>query len=105
MGDDTKKDPAPPPKAKGTLPAGWRQLGLTDQQKDKIYKIEAEYRGKIDVLEQKIKELRKEQRDELVKVLTDAQKARLKEIREARDGKDTEPKKAESGKKGGDGKP
>ena len=77
FGDDKDKTAA---KVKGTLPANWAKLGLSDEQKQKVYSAQAEYRGKIAELETKIKELRKQEKEEMDKVLTDAQKARLKEL-------------------------
>lgn len=68
------------PPAKGQLPQQWKKLGLTEEQTKKIYSVQSEYRGKIAELEDKVKELRKQERVELERVLTDAQKARLKEI-------------------------
>jgi Spy/CpxP family protein refolding chaperone len=78
---DEKKADSPAVKAKGTLPANWKKLGLTDDQVQKVYRIESDYREKIGVLEAQIKKLKEEQRAEMESVLTDAQKARLKEIR------------------------
>jgi hypothetical protein len=77
FGDDTKKDT---PKAKGTLPTNWSKLGLTDEQKQKIYSIRSEHRTKIEALQREVKELQKKELEECSKVLTDAQKARLREI-------------------------
>ena len=85
---DTKADPDkkdPDPKAKGTLRPNWKKLGLTDDQVQKIYKVQADYRTKIDVLEQQIKDLRAQELADQVKLLTDAQKARLKELGEFKD--------------------
>jgi hypothetical protein len=79
VGDEPKKE-TPPPKVKGQLPAGWSKLGLTDSQKQQIYKTDAEYRTKIDALEAQIKDLKKQRKAELEKVLTEGQKTRLKEI-------------------------
>jgi Spy/CpxP family protein refolding chaperone len=70
-------------KAKGQLPANWKKLGLTEIQRDKIYSIQADFRPKIKALEVQLKNLRQEERREMEKVLTDAQKARLKEIVES----------------------
>jgi hypothetical protein len=78
LSDEPTKDP--PPKLKGQLPAGWSKLGLTDTQKQQIYKTESDYQTKIGALEAQIRQLRKQRKAELEKVLTDAQKARLKEI-------------------------
>jgi hypothetical protein len=79
FGDDKKADKTSA-KVKGTLPANWSKLGLSDEQKQKVYTAQSEYRGKIADLEAKIKELKKQEREEMEKVLTDAQKARLKEL-------------------------
>jgi len=79
FGDD-KKDDKTPVKVKGTLPPNWAKLSLSDEQRQKVYSTQAEYRGKIGELEAKIKELKKQEREEMEKVLTDAQKARLKEL-------------------------
>jgi hypothetical protein len=77
LGDDkdTKKGVA-----KDRLPPGWAKLGLSDEQKQKVHDIQGEYGPKIHDLEAQIKELKNKERLELVKVLTDAQKARLGEI-------------------------
>jgi hypothetical protein len=69
-----------PPKPGRQLPANWSKLGLSDKQKAEIYAIEADYRVKIDDLQKQIAELRKKEKTALDAVLTDAQKARLKEI-------------------------
>lgn len=68
------------PPAKGQLPPQWKKLSLSEEQTKKIYAVQTEYRGKIAELEDKVKELRKQERLDLEKVLTDGQKARLKEI-------------------------
>lgn len=75
LGQDKKDAPV-----KGQLPAQWKKLGLNDDQVKKIYSVQTEYRGKIADLKEKIKDLEKQERSEMEKVLTDGQKARLKEI-------------------------
>jgi hypothetical protein len=77
LGDDKKPDD---PKVKGTLPPHFKALGLSEEQTQQVYKIQASYKAKIDDLEQKIKDLKAEEKAEREKVLTDAQKAKLKEI-------------------------
>ena len=67
-------------KAKGQLPPNWGKLKMSDEQRQQVYKIQGEYRAKIDALEAKVKDLRKQQDAALAKVLTDAQKAQLREI-------------------------
>jgi hypothetical protein len=77
LGDDPK-DPPPP---RGTLPANFKKLGLTDEQREAILKVRGTYAAKVAALRRQITQLQKEEREELEKLLTDAQKARLKEIR------------------------
>ncbi|MBX7103102.1 MAG: hypothetical protein K1X57_03425 [Gemmataceae bacterium] len=67
-------------KAKGQLPQGWSKLGLSDEQKQKIYEIQSKHKAKIDDLEKQIKEAREKMVKEETEVLTAAQKARLKEM-------------------------
>jgi hypothetical protein len=80
LGDDKKADTTPPP-ARATLPANWKKLGLTDQQKREVYSIRGRYAQKIDVLKQQIADLQEQEKGELEKVLTEAQRSRLKEIK------------------------
>jgi hypothetical protein len=94
LGDDPK------PKGQGRLPANWSKLGLSDDQKRQIYSIEAEYKTKIDDLQSQIDQLRRKERSEMSKVLTAAQKARLREIVAAKSGggdDDTAPPKKKPG--------
>jgi len=83
-----KKDP---PKTKGTLPSGWKNLDLTAEQKVNIYKIQAKFKDDIEKLREKIKDLQAEERREMVKVLTDDQKKKLAEIATG-EKKDSPPK-------------
>lgn len=77
--DPKKKDDAPV-KAKGTLPANWKKLGLSDAQVQDIYKIQAKHNEEIDKLDAKIKELKGTRDKEMKAVLTADQKKRLEEI-------------------------
>jgi hypothetical protein len=70
----------PATRLRGQLPPNWSKLGLDDQQKTKVYEVQSEYRTKIDALQAQIKQLQKQERGELEKILTDSQKTRLKEI-------------------------
>src|SRR5262249_27682599 len=64
-------------KVKGRLPSGWGKLGLTDLQRQAVYKIQATYNSQISTLEAK--------RDsEMRKVLTTAQQNLLTEQAEAK---------------------
>jgi len=74
---EAKKDE---PKAKGFLPQNWGKIGLSDDQKQDVYKIQAKHNAEIDKLEAKIKELKTTRDKELKTVLTAEQKKRLEEI-------------------------
>jgi hypothetical protein len=78
--DDKKDESKDPVKAKGQLKPHWKELGLDKDQVQKIYAIQTEYGGKIAALQQQINDLKKKQEVDEFAVLTDAQKARLKEI-------------------------
>ena len=64
----------------GALPANYSKLGLSDDQKKKVREIRSEYNSKIADLEERIKDLRKKERLAMEDVLTDTQRARLKEL-------------------------
>ncbi len=106
MGDDPKTTPgtkADPPKPTAhTLPQGWKALGLTDEQKKKIYAIEDDYNPKIAALQKQIDDLKSKEKADKYAVLTEEQKKRLKELRDAKDGgpeeKKPEPKKDDTKK-------
>jgi Spy/CpxP family protein refolding chaperone len=72
-----KKDVAP---KRGQLPQNWSKLGLSDEQKAKVYAIQAEYKAKIDEIKKQMEELQKQERRALEAVLTPAQKNRLREL-------------------------
>ena len=82
LGDDTKKTDAP---AKHTLPQGWKALGLSDEQKKKIYAIEDEYEPKITALKKQIETLQGEEKAKKYDILTAEQKKQLSQLREAKD--------------------
>lgn len=84
-GQDAKKEkeskPATTTKAKGSqLPQNWAKLGLTDDQKSKVYAIDAKIDQEIDKLNDKIKELKEVKKKEQLEVLTPEQKKRLEDI-------------------------
>jgi len=86
VGQDPKKDDPqatktePQVKLKGTLPQNWGKIGLTDDQKQEIYKIQGKYHSEIEKLEAKVKELKGTRDKEIRAVLTADQKKRLEEI-------------------------
>jgi hypothetical protein len=73
-----KTDPAPT--VKGQLPKYWSKIGLSDEQKQKVYATEASYRTKIEALNQQVKRLKSQQKTALEKILTDDQKAALRRL-------------------------
>jgi len=75
-GQDPKKDD-PPAKVKGKLPAYWGKIGLTDSQKQDVYKIQGKYGTEIDKLKAKIEELETTRDKEMKAVLTADQKKAL----------------------------
>jgi hypothetical protein len=74
-GDDSKT------RIRGTLPPNFGKIGLSDEQKQQIYRVQAKYGAKIDELEKQIETLKAERTAEYHKVLTPAQRKRLEEIR------------------------
>ncbi|QVL34479.1 hypothetical protein KIH39_11390 [Telmatocola sphagniphila] len=68
-------------KARGQLPQNWAKLGLSDEQKQKVYKTQSKYRDQIDELQAKIKKIRDEEHKDLMTILTEEQKKRLIEIK------------------------
>ncbi len=86
-GQDPKpKDPKVEPKAKGFLPQNWGALGLTADQKDKVYKLQGKYNADIDKLEAEIKELKAKMSEERFKILTAEQKKALEDILKKKSG-------------------
>jgi len=78
------------PKARGQLYPKWRELGLSKDQIEKVYRIRSEHQAKVAKLQAEIDKLKKEERAEAEKILTPAQKQRLKELLS---GAVTEPEK------------
>lgn len=62
------------------LPNNYGKLGLTEEQKKKIYSIQANYKTRIQRLQQELEDLRNEEVLEIQSALTEAQKTSLQEI-------------------------
>ena len=77
--DDKKPDD--PVKVTGHLPQNWGKLGLSADQKTEVYKINAKYATKIDKLKAEIDALKAQEETERLKVLSEDQKKKLKEIK------------------------
>jgi len=82
---DDKKEEAPT--IKGVLPPNFGKIGLSEEQKQKIYKIQADARTKLLELQKKLDEMKAKEKEDLLSVLTDEQKKKLKEILEAKSDK------------------
>jgi TolA-binding protein len=74
------KDPSSPSKL--VLPHYWSELGLSADQKQHVQAIQDEYRKKADGLRLQLRALVRKEREEMEKVLSDAQRARLKTLKE-----------------------
>jgi Spy/CpxP family protein refolding chaperone len=79
-GQEPKQPPKVEPKAKGSLPQGWGPLGLSADQKEKVYKVQAKYNDQIDKLEAEIKDLKAKMSKERLEILTAEQKKNLEDI-------------------------
>jgi Spy/CpxP family protein refolding chaperone len=71
---DSKLDNA---KIKGRLPSGWGKLGVTDAQKQSIYKIQMTYDGQMDALKKQLSDLEAKRLADMRNILTDAQQKKL----------------------------
>src|SRR5262245_54028642 len=77
---ETTKEVKDSGKVKGTLPANFGKLGLSDQQKQEVYKIRAKYQEQKKKLEEQLEALKTDERTDLDKGLTPEQRKRLREI-------------------------
>lgn len=67
-------------KLRGQLPPYWGKIGLSEEQKQKIYQIQSKYNSEIARLEAQVKELRSKRDQEMRAVLSEEQKKRLEEL-------------------------
>jgi hypothetical protein len=79
LGED-KKSAKEPIIVSKRLPTHYKDLGLSQKQKNQIYRIHGKYQTEIQELYDKIKELRAQEKVDCERVLTPAQKARLREL-------------------------
>jgi hypothetical protein len=73
-----KKDKAPA-KIKGTLPDGWKDLGLTAAQREDVYRLNAEAKEKIDKLQEEISRVKADLTKKRLAVLTEEQRKKLRD--------------------------
>lgn len=70
-------------KPRGRLPIYFGQVGLSEEQRTKIYGIQAEYGKQLDDLRKQVAAIEAKRDGEVEAVLTDAQKKKLGELRVA----------------------
>jgi len=72
VGQDPAKAPKDGTNAKmrGQLPPNWGKLGLSDEQKQKVYAAQGKYRDKIDALKKQMADLQDQEKKEMEGVLT-----------------------------------
>lgn len=85
-----KKAAAAAEKPKGRLPAYYKDI-VDDRQKDAIYAIQADFKGKIDAVKEQVEKLEAERDAAVENVLTAAQKTRLKAAKDAAASKKIKP--------------
>lgn len=68
------------PKTKVQLPTHFKKLGLSDEQKKKVYEVRAGFASKIQALQEQLDNLKKADIQECVKLLTDDQRALYRKI-------------------------
>lgn len=66
--------------AKGMLPQGWGKLGLSEDQKTKIYEIQKKAKAEVEKLEKQIVDVKEKEQKDKVGVLTPDQKTKLREM-------------------------
>jgi len=64
-------------KARGRLPNYFGKIGLSTEQREKIYAVQRQYRMQMEELEKQIQALREMQEEDIQAVLTDDQKSSL----------------------------
>lgn len=69
-----------PTTVRGRLPNHYGKLGITREQRDRIYRVMAGYRKQVIALQKQIMDLEQESRDEVESVLTDDQRSVLQKF-------------------------
>ena len=102
IGQDAKKaDPkakaGAKEKPKGRLPAYYKDV-VTDEQRDKIYAIQAKFEKQLDDLQSQIDAVKAKQNDEIEALLSAEQKEKLAKVKAEADAKKTSGKKGDGDK-------
>jgi len=78
VGQDKGKEQ--PGKLRGQLPQNYGKLGLSEEQKQKIYGIRAKTKAKVEDLEKQIEDVKSQEKKDTEAVLTPAQRNQLRTI-------------------------
>lgn len=97
-GDGTKKAS----RSGDRLPANYGKIGVSEDQRKKIYEIQNKYNDQIDALQKQIADLRAKEKAEVEAVLTAEQKKSLQTANEESQKKAAEKKKASEKENGSD---
>jgi hypothetical protein len=81
-----------PKKFSPRLPNGWRQLGLSKEQVDTIYKIQGNYHDKMQALKMQLEKMEKDQVAEMANVLSPMQRDNLRKLLQDKSGLPPEPR-------------
>jgi len=98
-GSKSSKAEAKESKIRGVLPQYYRQLGLSDEQRQNIYKIQHDYSDKLDELEKKLEDMKAERNAKYLKELTKSQREQLEELKKGREEKSKDKDKEMEKKK------
>jgi Spy/CpxP family protein refolding chaperone len=88
---EKKEDTSAIGSVRGQLPPLWKKLGLSEQQVQRIYAIQAKYRGQIQALQRQMKALREQEQREMQEVLTVEQRRQLQRLLAERAGVEGTP--------------
>lgn len=84
------------------LPANYAKIGVSEEQRKKIYEIQGKYDDQISVLQKQLADLRAKEKAEVEAVLTPEQKKTLQSVSEESQKKAAEKKKVGDKEKGSD---
>jgi hypothetical protein len=85
-----------PVKARPSLPAYYGKLSLREDQRQRLYRLRADYQAKADDLKRWIEQLKVEEKKALEEVLTPVQRKHLRQLRTG----EKEPQKPKAPDKG-----
>jgi Spy/CpxP family protein refolding chaperone len=92
-----EKDSAKTRVFRGRLPANWGKLGISEEQRQRIYAMQIKAHDRIEALERELEQLKTQLEQAELAVLTPQQRARLAEIEAEARAKRANRSKAKSG--------